>query len=119
MMAILDASPEDVLGKVFYVGDEPIRSSVWLDGFFGCHDWKKPVRRVPGLLAGYSRTYAANSLASWVGLHQSIWARLYRMTTDYGTPMAATFDVLGRGPYAFEDGVKSSIDWLTSGGYAR
>jgi hypothetical protein len=104
---------EDVLGKVFYVGDEPIRSSIWLDGFSVALTGK-PVRRIPG---GLLRLAAlCGEFSGKLGGPSPInLGRLYRMTTDYGTPMAATFDVLGRGPYTFEDGVKSSIDWLTYG----
>ena len=111
LLRIQDAIPDDVLGKVFYVGDQPIRSSVWLDGFAKAMTGK-PVRRVPGGLLRFAALLGEFS-GRLGGPSPINLGRLYRMTTDYETPMAATFTVLGHGPHSFEDGIERTTAWLT------
>jgi len=41
-------------------------------------------------------------------------SRLRSMTTDYNTPIAETFELLGENPYSLEDGVRETVDWLRS-----
>lgn len=110
LLAIPDAAPTDTDHRVFYLGDEPVRSSVWLDGFSHALTGR-PTRRVPGaalrLLAE-----AGEMLKRLGGLAPIDRGRLYRMTTDYPVPMAETFRVLGRGTATLEDGVTATVDWL-------
>lgn len=100
--------------QVFYAGDEPIRSSVWLDGFSRALSGR-PVRRIPG---GLLRTLATlGSLSKRFGGPAPIdQGRLYRMTTDYPVPMEPTFAVLGRGPVSVEQGIAQTSDWLRHAG---
>jgi nucleoside-diphosphate-sugar epimerase len=112
LMAIPNAPSQRVVSKVFYLSDEPVRSSVWLDGF-SIAMTGKPIRRIPG---GLLRSAAlVGELSGKLGGPSPInLGRLYRMTTDYETPVSPTFDVLGRGPYTFDEGVKRSLAWLSS-----
>lgn len=110
-LAICD--PVQIDRKVFYVGDAPIRSSKWLDGF-STRLKGRPIRRVPG---GALRLLA--QLGEWsgkVGGPSPInLGRLYRMTRDYVVPMEPTFALVGQGPYSLEAGLDETADWLKRG----
>jgi hypothetical protein len=34
------------------------------------------------------------------------------MTTDYNTPIAETFELLGENPYSLEDAIRETVEWL-------
>jgi GlcNAc-P-P-Und epimerase len=112
LLAIPTASKHAIDKMIFYVGDQPIRSSVWLDGFSRALTGK-PVRRVPG---SWLRLAAlAGELSGRLGGPSPInLERFYRMTTDYETPMTTTFEVLGHGPFSFRDGIEITTSWLAS-----
>jgi GlcNAc-P-P-Und epimerase len=110
IMRITDLPPDVVNHQTFYVGDEPLESSVWLDAFSQALRGR-PVRRVP-----YGVLYVAAELgelsARVGGPHPLDRGRLYRMTSDYAVPMERTFDVLGRGPVSLSEGVARTVAWL-------
>ncbi len=110
LLAVLDADTGDVQHRIFYLGDEPIRSSAWLDGFSRALTGRR-TRRVPGIML---RALAeAGELVKRVGAPAPIdRGRLYRMTTDYPVPMEETFRVLGRGNATLEQGVADTVKWL-------
>jgi GlcNAc-P-P-Und epimerase len=110
LLTIPDRIPDYVLSKVFYVGDAPIRSSVWLDGFSTALTGR-PVRRVPSGLLWLAAVLG--ELSGRLGGPSPInLGRLYRMTTDYATPMTATLEILGHGPYSFDAGIDVTTRWL-------
>ena len=39
-------------------------------------------------------------------------SRLRSMTTDYNTPIAETFKLLGENPYTLEEGIRETVEWL-------
>ena len=41
-------------------------------------------------------------------------SRLHSMTTNYNTPIAETFQLLGENPYSLEQGIQETVDWLRS-----
>jgi len=100
----------EVRHRVFYVGDAPMDSSVWLDSFSVALRGK-PVRRFPkGLLGAIARVgdmTAAMKLPSPINS-----GRLNRMTSDFRTPVEPTFATLGAGPFSFEEGVANTVAWL-------
>jgi len=110
VLAILDAAPDDVNHKVFYVGDEPAPSSNWLDGFSRALTGHL-TRRIPGgllrLLAGIGEWSGRIGGPSPINR-----GRLYRMTTDYPVPMEETFRVLGRGDVDPATGIAITVAWL-------
>lgn len=110
LLAVLDADPAETDHRVFYLGDEPARSSAWLDGFSRALTGH-PTRRVPGvalrLLAGIGEIM--KQLGGPAPIDRG---RLYRMTTDYPVPMAETFRVLGRGTTTLDQGVAATVAWL-------
>lgn len=98
--------------SVFYVGDEPVQSSKWLDGFSQAMIGR-PVRRLPG--AALKLAARVGDISGKLGGPSPInTGRLYRMSTNYPVPMAKTFELLGRGPYSFEQGVEATLGWLSS-----
>lgn len=100
--------------KVFYVGDAPVRSSEWLDGF-SRRLRGGPVRRVPG-----AALRAIAELGEWSqrlgGPSPINRGRLYRMTRDYRVPMEPTFALVGRGPYSLDAGLDVTARWLQEAG---
>jgi nucleoside-diphosphate-sugar epimerase len=110
MLRAAEVEPDAVQGKLFYVGDDPMSAAVWADAF-GVALRGRPVRRVPmTLLRGMA---ALGDLSGKIGGPSPFnSARLERLSTDYAVPMEPTFDVLGRGPVPFEDGVEKTVRWL-------
>lgn len=110
LLAIPDAPADAVDRAIFYLGDEPQRSSTWLDGFSQALTGK-PTRRVPG--AALKLLAEAGEFSRRIGGPAPIdRGRLYRMTTDYPVPMAETFRVLGCGSIEMEEGIAKTIAWL-------
>lgn len=110
MLAVIDAEVAAVDHKIFYLGDEPVRSSAWLDAFSLAMTGRR-TRRVPGAMLRLLAT--GGEVVKRVGGPAPIdRGRLYRMTTDYPVPMAETFRVLGRGPADMEQGVATTVAWL-------
>jgi len=110
MMAASKAEPAAVNQRIFYVGDEPIASSKWLDGFSFALTGRK-ARRVPGnvlkLLA------LGGEVMHRIGGPAPLdRGRLYRMTTDYQVPMEETFETLGRGSVSRDQGIEETVAWL-------
>jgi nucleoside-diphosphate-sugar epimerase len=110
MLAILDAEPAKVDRQAFYLGDEPIRSSVWLDGFSRAMTGRR-ARRVPGI-ALRLLAEGGEILKRFGGAAPIDRGRLYRMTTDYPVPMEQTFAVLGQGPTSLDLGIERTVAWL-------
>ena len=110
MISAARAVPAVVTGKVFYVGDVPVRSSRWLDGFSHALTGQ-PVRRVPAPLL---RLFAlAGEVSGRIGGPSPIdLGRYYRMTTDYEVPMAQSFAALGRGEVTMDQGIEETCAWL-------
>ena len=118
LLRITELPTAQAAGKTFYVGDEPIPSSQWLDAF-STKLRGKPVRRVPVKVLWFAAS--AGEISSRLGGPCPIdRGRLYRMTTDYAVPMDQTIRVIGLGPVALEDGVDATVKWLrTSTGHTK
>jgi len=110
MIAASKAEAAEVNRRVFYVGDEPIPSSRWLDGFSRALTGRK-ARRVPG---GVLKLLALGGEAvhRMGGSAPLDLGRLYRMTTDYPVPMEETFETLGRGSVSLDQGIEETVAWL-------
>ncbi len=110
MVAASKAAPADVNRRIFYVGDEPIPSSRWLDGFSLALTGRK-ARRVPG---GVLKLLAlgGEAVRRIGGPAPLDLGRLYRMTTDYQVPMEETFEALGRGSVSLDQGIEETVAWL-------
>jgi nucleoside-diphosphate-sugar epimerase len=110
MMRIAEVNPGVVNHKTFYVGDEPLPSTQWLDAFSMALAGR-PVRRVPGWLlraAAYG-----GELSGRIGGPSPInLGRLTRMTSDFAVPMQPTFAALGPSPVSLEEGIRRTMHWL-------
>lgn len=104
------AATDIVNRQVFYVGDEPFPSRLWLDGFSVALTGKR-VRRVPGsflqLLA------QGGEVMKSIGLPAPLdKGRLFRISADYRTPMTPTFAALGKGKVSLDQGTSDTVAWL-------
>lgn len=102
--------PANVDGEVFYVGDAPVSSPDWLDGF-SIALTGKPTRRFP-----YSILWLLSlggEILARIGRPSPInFGRLERMSCDHLVPMEKTFEILGQGQTSFAEGVDETVKWL-------
>jgi nucleoside-diphosphate-sugar epimerase len=110
LMRIAEADPSLTDGRTFYVGDEPLPSTQWLDAFSRAITGR-PVRRVPGWLL--TAAAYAGELSGRIGGPSPInLGRLARMTSDFSVPMRLTYTTLGSPPISLEEGVARTVRWL-------
>lgn len=110
MIAAADCNLNECNRRTFYVGDAPMPTSRWIDGFSRALTGK-PARRVP---------YALLSALAWVGeISGKIGGpspvnrgRLYRMTSEYIADMEPTFEIFGPAPVSLEQGIAETVAWL-------
>ncbi len=99
--------------KVFYVGDNPINSSEWVDGFSNALIGK-PVKKFPIKILKFI-AQVGEQLKNW-GIPCPIYMDRYRsMTSDYIVPMDPTFSVLGQGPCDLQQGIDRSVFFIKNG----
>lgn len=106
---ILEAAPEVVQGKVFYVGDPPVDLRDWVEAISKALVGR-PVRYIP--------TWMVRSLAFTGDLLKAVHlpfpissGRFRSMTTDYITPMDRTESALGKAPWSLAEGARAMVDW--------
>jgi len=110
---IFEAPPEVVHGKTIYVGDRPTNLFDWVNGFSKALTGK-PVRIVPRALMR-ALALAGDITSRLTGKPFLInSSRLRSMTTEYNTPIAETFDLLGENPCSLEQGITETAEWLRS-----
>jgi nucleoside-diphosphate-sugar epimerase len=96
--------------KIFYVGDPPISSHEWLDGF-SLSLTGRPVRRVP--ISALKLLARGGELAKQIGIPAPFDnGRLFRISSDYAVPMEASISTLGSGSTSLEEGIASTTQWL-------
>lgn len=110
MMRIAEVDPEIVDRNTFYVGDEPLPSTQWLDAFSVALTGK-PVRRVPGWLLR-AAAYGGEISGRIGGPSPINLGRLTRMTSDFAVPMRRTFAALGSSPIPLDEGIRRTVSWL-------
>lgn len=113
MNRLFEADPAAVCARTFYAGDQPIDLYDWTNAFsraLAGHD----VRVVPRFVMR-AFALAGDLLTAISGKPFLINSSRYRsMTTDYATPMAPTFELLGDNPFTLEEGVAETVRWLAS-----
>ncbi|MEM8955767.1 MAG: NAD(P)-dependent oxidoreductase [Verrucomicrobiota bacterium] len=112
MRRILELPKEKVHGEVFNLGDRPMDILEWIEGFHRGITGREKMRILP---YGAIRAAALGGdvIGKMTGRKFYInSSRLRSMTTDYLTPMGATFEVLGEPPYSLEDGISESVAWF-------
>lgn len=99
--------------KIFYVGDNPIDSSEWVDGFSKAL-CGRPVRKFPLALLKFISQFGEQ--LKKLGIPCPIYMDRYRsMTSDYIVPMDPTFSVLGYGPYNLQQGIDRAVLFIKNG----
>jgi nucleoside-diphosphate-sugar epimerase len=110
MIRIAEVDVGIVHRKTFYVGDEPLPSTQWLDAFSVALTGR-PVRRVPGWLIR-AAAYGGEISGRMGGPSPINLGRLTRMTSNFAVPMKPTFAALGPSPTSLEEGVRRTMHWL-------
>jgi GlcNAc-P-P-Und epimerase len=113
MRRIFLAPRELVDGQTIYLGDRPIDLFEWTNGF--CRALRgrnvrvipRPLLRFLGLLGDIPTRLAGKAFL----INSS---RFRSMTTNYDTPMEATFQLLGENPYSLQQGIDETVRWLHS-----
>jgi nucleoside-diphosphate-sugar epimerase len=109
---LLDAEISRVQGKVFYLGDRPANLIEWVNAFSRALVGQdaRVVNRT--LVRGVA---VIGDVITWAGGNFPMTTSRYRsMTTDYPTPMEATFNLLGDPPITLAQGVEETVRWLRS-----
>lgn len=107
---ILFAKEELIKSQVFYVGDEPI----WLLDFVkAIHKElsKGKVRMLP--LFVFRLMASIGEIAKKINIPFPMNKTRYKnLVTENPINMRKTFEILGKGNYSFEEGIKTTIDWF-------
>ena len=107
---MLEASPDLVDGKVYYVGDRPIDLLDWVNGFSEGLRGRK-VRIVPRFLLRFLA--CLGDILSFVHIKFPLTSSRYKsMTTSNDAPMEPVFEAFGQPPYTLEDGIEETVQWL-------
>lgn len=107
---ILEAPENQINGRVYYLGDEPIALIGWVNAFSYAISGRK-ARVVPATIVWCLA--AIGSLLSKLGLVSPITLTRYKsMTQDYVVPMQPTFEAFGMPPYSLQEGVAETVRWL-------
>lgn len=112
VIEILNAQKDNVDGEVFYVGDRSVVIQKWIEAFHHEISNGKKMKAIPfPILKGIGKV--GDLISSVMGKPFYITtSRLKSMTTDYDTPMAKTFELLGEPPYSLETGVRETVKWF-------
>lgn len=99
---------------ILYVGDSPIPQDKWVDGFAVAFNGR-PARRVPAFLLS-SLANVGDQFEKTGRPAPLNTGRLASMITEYGTPMQATFNAVGREPtLTLEAAIMETMGWLRFG----
>ena len=110
MWATLVLPSQLVAGKVFYLGDPPMRLKEWTDAFSQALSGR-PVRTVPGVLL--KALALAGDAGGRLGFEFPLTTSRFRsMTEDYVTPTEESIRILGTSGVSLSDGVRETVDWL-------
>lgn len=107
---IAHAPAKDVHGRVFYVGDQPIKLLDWVNGF-SRRQRGRDVIIVPKDLIKIL-AYIGD-LFSKIGLKFPITSSRFKsMTTSNDAPMDKVFETFGVPPWSLDDGIDQTVKWL-------
>lgn len=110
MWAALTLSADQVCGRVFYLGDPPMRLREWVDEFAEALTGRR-ARTVP---AAVLRALAAvGDVAAKLGVRAPLTTSRFRsMTEDYITPTTESVRALGTRGVSLREGVRETVAWL-------
>jgi nucleoside-diphosphate-sugar epimerase len=101
---------DEVARNVFYVGDQPLDSYVWMNTFSKAI-LKKQVKVVPRTVIFLAAVLG--SLLKKVKISFPITLPRYKnITSDNPAPMEKTFRILGSPKYSIQEGVDTTTNWL-------
>jgi len=107
---LLSAPQSVVHGKVFYLGDEPMRQVDWINAFSNAlihRDVFQFPKELIHLLA------YAGDVAGWVGIRFPMDSlRYFNLTTTNPVPITPVIHALGLPPYSLQAGVEETVKWL-------
>lgn len=108
---LLEAPTGLVHQRTLYIGDEPIRQDQWIDAF-SLALVGRPATKVPQsairLLARVGDYL--NSLGISFPMNSD---RFFNLTTTNPVQIAPVIKQLGQQPYALQQGIKETVNWLT------
>ncbi len=102
-----------VSGRTLYVGDAPLNLLDWVNGFSKALTGRqvrvipRPIMRALALLGDIPTTITGRAFLINSSRYRS-------MITDYDTPIAPTFALLGDPPVTWQRGIRDTIEWLNN-----
>ena len=109
-LALLDAPPDSVRRRVFYVGDPPGELLEWVEGFALALTGRR-VRKVP-IAVLQAIALMGDFMEAVTGRAPLTSSRLRSMTEDYPTPMEPTFALVGPPHFSLAEGIAATMAWL-------
>lgn len=107
--SIAEVDKRLVCKETFYVGDEPIESSKWVDAFSFAFTGKKTKKISLKMLKNLA---IVGDVLKFIKIPFPFYSdRFTSMTTEYLVPMEKTFEILGRGPYKFPEAIQKTVSW--------
>jgi GlcNAc-P-P-Und epimerase len=110
VLKLMDADPEVVNRKVYYVGDPPVALLDWTNGF-SMAITGKPVRVIPRGLVWFLAV-VGSFLAKFKIRFPITLSRYRSMTEDYFSPVDKTIQCVGPAPYSLKQGIEETVRWL-------
>jgi nucleoside-diphosphate-sugar epimerase len=109
---LLQAKPDSIHGKVFYVADGNMRQAEWINAF-ARKLTGRDVRTIPVSLIHLLAKIGDGVRA--VGFRFPMFSsRFYNLTTSNVLPVEPTLKLLGIPPYSLDQGVEETVFWLKS-----
>ena len=109
---LLEAPPEQIHGKVFYLADyQPLSLRTWIDAFqrgLGA----KPVKTCPEYLARIAAKIGDIINACGYNNFPFNSFRLNNVLTEYQFDLSRTESLCGPLPYSLDQGIQSTLAWL-------
>ncbi len=114
---ILDAPETMVNGKVYYVGEEPIKQIEWINAFSNTLTGRD-VLQVPKFII-YLLALTGDVLSS-IGIKFPMdGPRFFNLTTSNPVPLSPVIDAFGTPPYSLDEGVSETVKWLNENAWAN
>jgi hypothetical protein len=98
------------LKKVYYIGDDPIDSFIWVNSF-SRHIRGENVKLVPSFIL-FSGSILGEILSK-IGIHFPLNLKRFKsMTSDYIVDMQPTWDVIDKPSLDFEKSISKTAQWF-------
>ncbi|MEI6291834.1 MAG: NAD(P)-dependent oxidoreductase [Chloroflexota bacterium] len=110
VVQLLKAPPIEINKKVFYLGDDPINQTDWIDAFSMALSGKNTYKVHPKIIFAIA---IFGDLLEKIGLHIPMNSnRYFNLTTTNPVEIDRVIHQLGNSPFSFSEGIIETVNWL-------